>query len=152
VIGGVFLVFMKTRMTSEPKNKLTLEWLHLPGGLRGLGFDERTWKAFEDTANTHGHSAEQMIINAVAGSLGPINSEPNPLTLEWLRLPGRLTALTFDEETWKIFKNTAKARGKSPEQIIITAVAGSLGSILVNNYALNRFTGGFSKSTTNRRD
>ena len=138
-------------MGAAPDNKLTLEWLHLPDGLRALAFDERTWKAFDDRAKTRGQSAEQMIVSAVRGSLGPIHCEPDHKpTFEWLRLPDGLRALAFDEPTWTIFKTIATARGQSAEQIFITAVAASLGSILVDNYALNRFTGGFQSGGAER--
>jgi hypothetical protein len=65
----------------------------------------------------------------------------NKLTLEWLKLADGRMALVFDQKTWAVYQDNAKALGKSAEQVIVTAVAGSLAPILVDNYALNRFTG-----------
>jgi hypothetical protein len=41
-----------------------------------------------------------------------------------------------------VFEENAKKRDKTAKQMITTAVAASLGPILVDNYSLNRFTGG----------
>jgi hypothetical protein len=48
----------------------------------------------------------------------------------------------FDARTWKVFEESAKARDKTAEHMILTAVADSLGPILADNYVLNRFLGG----------
>jgi hypothetical protein len=63
----------------------------------------------------------------------------NKLTLEWIKLDDGRMALVFDEKTWKAFKDNARARDKTPEQMITTAVVGSFGPILMDNYTLNRF-------------
>ena len=48
-------------------------------------------------------------------------------------------ALVFDADTWPAFEKTAQAQGKTADQIITTAVAASLGPILADNFALNRW-------------
>jgi hypothetical protein len=61
------------------------------------------------------------------------------LTLEWARLENGERALVFDTATWAAFEKAAQAQGKSAQQLISTAVAGSLGTLMMDNYALNRW-------------
>jgi hypothetical protein len=71
-----------------------------------------------------------------------VNSKPdNRLTLEWVKSADGV-ALVFDPRTWKVFEEAAKAREQSAEHMILSAVAGTIGPILMDNYTLNRFTGG----------
>jgi hypothetical protein len=68
-----------------------------------------------------------------------MNSEPdNKLTLEWVKGADGM-ALVFDPKTWKTFQDAAKMRDTNAEHIIVAAVAGCLGPILMDNYTLNRF-------------
>jgi hypothetical protein len=72
-----------------------------------------------------------------------MNTEPkNKLSLEWVYGAHGDVALVFDAKTWKVYQDNAKRRDKTAEQIISTAVAEALGPILIDNYVLNRFTGG----------
>jgi hypothetical protein len=66
----------------------------------------------------------------------------NKLTLEWVKLREGSRALVFDAKTWAVYEEAAKARGKTARQMITTAVAGSLGPILIDNYSLKSDTGG----------
>jgi hypothetical protein len=59
-------------MNSEPKNKLTLEWVKTDDGRVALVFDARTWKVFEDAARSREQSPEHMILRAVTETIGPI--------------------------------------------------------------------------------
>jgi hypothetical protein len=61
------------------------------------------------------------------------------LTLEWTALENGARALVFDAATWAAFENAAQAQGKSAQQLISTAVAGSLGAMMMDNYSLNRW-------------
>jgi hypothetical protein len=58
------------------------------------------------------------------------------LTLEWTQLSNGARALVFDAETWASFEKAAQAQGKTPQQLISTAVAGSLGTVMMDNYTL----------------
>jgi hypothetical protein len=62
-------------------------------------------------------------------------SDGNKLTLEWVKLGEGARALVFDAKTWAVYEEAARARGKTARQMIITAVAGSLGPILIDNYS-----------------
>jgi hypothetical protein len=48
-------------------------------------------------------------------------------------------ALVFEAVTWAAFEKSAQAQGKSAQQLISTAVAASLGTLMMDNYALNRW-------------
>jgi hypothetical protein len=61
------------------------------------------------------------------------------LTLEWTALENGARALVFDAATWAVFEKAAQAQGKSAQQLISTAVAGSLGAMMMDNYSLNRW-------------
>jgi hypothetical protein len=61
------------------------------------------------------------------------------LTLEWTQLEDGARALVFDPPTWAAFEKVAQAQGKTAQQLISTAVAASFGTVLMDNYALNRF-------------
>ncbi|MFZ3238577.1 MAG: hypothetical protein WA417_08035 [Stellaceae bacterium] len=61
------------------------------------------------------------------------------LTLEWAELENGARALVFNADTWAAFEKCAQAQGKTAQQIISTAVAGSLGTMMMDNYALNRW-------------
>ena len=70
-----------------------------------------------------------------------MNSDPNKkLTLEWVKSPDGV-ALFFDNRTWKVFEDAAKAREQSAEHMILRAVTETIGPILADNYVLNRFLG-----------
>jgi hypothetical protein len=60
------------------------------------------------------------------------------LTLEWAELENGARALVFDAATWDVFEKCAQLQGKTAQQLISTAVAGSLGTMMMDNYALNR--------------
>jgi hypothetical protein len=61
------------------------------------------------------------------------------LTFECTELENGARALVFDADTWAAFEKSAQARGKSAHQLITTAVAASFGTVLMDNYALNRW-------------
>jgi hypothetical protein len=61
------------------------------------------------------------------------------LTLEWTKLENGAVALVFDAATWDVFEKCAQLQGKTAQQLISTAVAGSLGTMMMDNYALNRW-------------
>jgi hypothetical protein len=61
------------------------------------------------------------------------------LTLEWTKLDNGARALVFDAATWDVFEKCAQLQGKTAHQLISTAVAGSLGTTMMDNYALNRW-------------
>jgi hypothetical protein len=61
------------------------------------------------------------------------------ITLEWTEFKDGFRALVFDPKTWAAFEKAAQAQGKSAHQIIVTAVAGSLGTVVMDNYKLNRW-------------
>jgi hypothetical protein len=61
------------------------------------------------------------------------------LTLEWTELENGARALIFEAATWAAFEKSAQAQGKSAQQLISTAVAASLGTMMMDNYALNRW-------------
>jgi hypothetical protein len=63
------------------------------------------------------------------------------LTLEWTELEDGAHALVFDAKTWAAFEKPAQAQGKTPRQLISAAVAASFGTVLMDNYALNRWAG-----------
>jgi hypothetical protein len=70
-----------------------------------------------------------------------MNSAPdNKLSLEWIRSADGV-ALFFNNRTWKVFQDAAKAREQSAEHMILRAVTGTIGPILADNYVLNRFLG-----------
>jgi hypothetical protein len=72
-----------------------------------------------------------------------MNTKPdNKLTLEWMPMKDGGMALVFDAKTWNVYRDVAKSQDKTAEQIVTTAVAGAIGPILMDNYVLNRFTGG----------
>jgi hypothetical protein len=129
-------------MNSQPANKLTLEWIKRPDGAVMLDFYAHTWRAFEKAAKARDISAEKMIITAVVETLSPQPATPaaNP-TLAFLKTSGGAVSLLFDARTWKLFEETAKVRETSAEHMIVKAVIGSFGTILADNYVLNRFLG-----------
>jgi hypothetical protein len=61
------------------------------------------------------------------------------LTLEWAQLEDGARALVFDADTWAAFEKSAQTQGKTAQQMISTAVAASFGTVLADNYVLNRF-------------
>jgi hypothetical protein len=61
------------------------------------------------------------------------------LTLEWTQLDHGARALIFDADTWAAFEKSAQTQGKTAQQMISTAVAASFGTIMTDNYSLNRF-------------
>jgi hypothetical protein len=63
------------------------------------------------------------------------------ITLEWTRFRDGAHGLIFNAETWAEFEKVAKTQGKTPHQLISTAVAESLGTVMMDNYSLNRFLG-----------
>jgi hypothetical protein len=64
---------------------------------------------------------------------------PRKLTLEWTQLENGAQALVFDPDTWAAFEKTAQAQGKTAHQLIATAVAASFGTVLMDNYGVNRW-------------
>jgi hypothetical protein len=68
-----------------------------------------------------------------------MHSEPDrKLTLEWVKSEDGV-ALVFDRRTWKVFEEVARTRDKTPEHMILSAVVQTLGTVLMDNYTLNRF-------------
>jgi len=65
----------------------------------------------------------------------------NKLTVEWVKLREGARALVFDAKTWAVYEEAAKTKGKTARQIITTAVASSLGPILIDNYSRKSDTG-----------
>jgi len=63
------------------------------------------------------------------------------LTLEWTVLENGARALIFDAATWDAFEKVAQSQGKTAQQLISTAVAESLGTMMMDNYKLNRWLG-----------
>jgi hypothetical protein len=61
------------------------------------------------------------------------------LTLEWAELESGARALIFDADTWGAFDRVAQSQGKTAQQLIATAVAGTLGTMMMDNYAVNRW-------------
>jgi hypothetical protein len=61
------------------------------------------------------------------------------LILEWTQLENGARALLFDADTWAAFEKSAQTQGKTAQQMISTAVAASFGTIMTDNYSLNRF-------------
>jgi hypothetical protein len=61
------------------------------------------------------------------------------LTLEWTVFENGVRALVFDATTWAAFEKSAQAQGKNAQQLISTAVAASLGTLMIDNYTLNRW-------------
>ena len=61
------------------------------------------------------------------------------LTLEWTQLEDGARALVFDANTWAAFEKSAQAQGKTAHQLIASAVAASFGTVLMDNYTLNRW-------------
>lgn len=68
-------------------------------------------------------------------------NDDRKLTLEWVQQLDGSRALVFDAATWAVFEKAAQSQGKTAQQMISTAVAASFGTILTDNYALNRFLG-----------
>jgi hypothetical protein len=51
-----------------------------------------------------------------------MNSESDrKLSLEWVKTKDGRVALVFDQGTWRVFEETAKARDKTAEHMILTA-------------------------------
>jgi hypothetical protein len=61
------------------------------------------------------------------------------ITLEWAPLEKGAYALLFDADTWCAFEKCAQSQGKTAHQLIATAVTASLGTVVMDNYALNRW-------------
>ena len=53
---------------------------------------------------------------------------------------GTFRALVFDPDTWAAFEKVAQSQGKTARQLISTAVAGSLGTVMMDNYSCLRHT------------
>jgi hypothetical protein len=66
---------------------------------------------------------------------------PAKITLEWTRFEDGGQGLIFDAATWAEFEKVAQTQGKTAQQLISTAIAGSLGTVMMDNHALNRFLG-----------
>lgn len=60
------------------------------------------------------------------------------LTLEWAQLENSARALIFDAETWAVFDKVEQSQSKTAQQIISTVIAGTLGTTVMDNYAINR--------------
>jgi len=127
-------------MNTEPKNKLTLEWAKgSPDGHVALIFDTKTWNIFEIVAEQQKQPAENMIKRAVIESIDDIPADR--IALEQNGPYGR-AALIFDAKTWTTIKVAANARDQFAEHIVTRAIVNCLGSILMDNMALNRFLRG----------
>jgi hypothetical protein len=66
-------------------------------------------------------------------------NDARKLTLEWVAQADGSRALVFDAATWAVFEKAAQSQGKTAQQMISTAVAASFGTIMMDNYTLNRF-------------
>jgi hypothetical protein len=66
-------------------------------------------------------------------------STARKLTLEWVQAPDGIRVLVFDARTWTLFDSAIAAKGKTAQQVISAAVAECFGTILMDNYTLNRF-------------
>jgi hypothetical protein len=127
-------------MNTEPQNKLTLEWAKgSPDGHVALIFDTKTWNIFEIVADQQNQSAEDMIKRAVTET---IDAMPADGTVLEQNGPYGRAALIFNAKTWTTIKDAANARDQFAEHIVTRAVVNCLGSILMDNMALNRFLRG----------
>ena len=54
--------------------QLSIEWVETPGDI-ALVFDKRTWKVFEEVANSQEQSTKHMITRAVVACLGEIRED-----------------------------------------------------------------------------
>jgi hypothetical protein len=70
---------------------------------------------------------------------GNTDKTDRKLTLEWAELGDGGRALIFDRQTCAMYEAAAAARGQTAHQIISTAVAGAFGTVMMDNYTLNRF-------------
>jgi hypothetical protein len=61
------------------------------------------------------------------------------LTLDWVWQPDGSRALVFDAKTWAVFEAAAKVKGQDPRHMISAAVVECLGTVVVDNFVLNRF-------------
>ena len=61
---------------------------------------------------------------------------PAKITLEWTCLQNGGHGLIFDAATWAEFEKVAQAQGKTAQQLISTAIPGSLGTMMMDNSAL----------------
>jgi hypothetical protein len=61
------------------------------------------------------------------------------ITLEWTQYKDGFRALVFDPETWAAFEKVAQSQGKTAQHLISTAVAASVGTVMMDNYKLNRW-------------
>ena len=69
--------------------------------------------------------------------LGPIRID-RKLTLDWVQQRDGSRAL-FDAGTWAAFQRAANAQEKNAPHVISAAVAECFGTIMMDNYTLNRF-------------
>jgi hypothetical protein len=58
-------------------------------------------------------------------------------SLEWVKEPDGVS-LFFDQRTWSMFKEAAKAREQSAEHMITRAIVETFATILEDNMVLNR--------------
>jgi hypothetical protein len=75
---------------------------------------------------------------AVAMCFGPIRNG-RKLKLDWVQQRDGSRALVFDTNTWATFRRAADAQEKAAPHIISAAVAECFGTIMMDNYTLNRF-------------
>ena len=61
------------------------------------------------------------------------------ITLQWAHVQNGCRALVFDPATWAVFEKVAGSQGKTAQELIVNAVSGSLGTVMVDNYKLNRW-------------
>ena len=54
------------------------------------------------------------------------------------KLENGACALIFNAATWAAVEKSTQAQGKTMQQLISTAVAASLGTLMMDNYSLNR--------------
>ena len=58
------------------------------------------------------------------------------LSLEWVKEPNGVS-LFFDQRTWALFKETAKAREQTAEHMVTRAIVEAFGTVLEDNMVLN---------------
>jgi hypothetical protein len=66
--------------------------------------------------------------------------EDRKLTFEWTEFPDGERALVFDKKTWAALQEMARQKGAFAEHLISKAVLEACGTLLMDNYVLNRFT------------
>jgi hypothetical protein len=84
-------------------------------------------------------SEKHLTAHAAHARTDTMTDAARRLTLEWIQLEDGSRALVFDADTWAAFEKAAQAQGKTAHQLISTAVGASVGTVMMENYALNRW-------------